>query len=282
MRIRTAVIGLCAAAVATTVVVAGPGAASGGPGNGPADAAIKAVGLGTNGTTLVSFSIGFPQKTKSVQVGTLSGADTSLIGIDYRVQDGKLYGVGNGGGIYAVDPATGKATFVQALTVALSGTSFGVDFNPAANALRIVSNTGQNLRQPLAVANTPTATDTALTGGTGVVAAAYTNNDLSPATATSLFDISETTDQVLLQSPANSGTLAATGTLGVDTSAVVGFDIFSDLDDQGITKDNRAFAILTTDTGSGLYEISLLTGKARPIGDTLRTPLSDIAVGLDG
>ena len=32
----------------------------------------------------------------------------------------------------------------------LEGENFGVDFNPAANALRIVSDTGQNLRQPFA------------------------------------------------------------------------------------------------------------------------------------
>ena len=33
----------------------------------------------------------------------LSGNDTALVGIDFRVQDGKLYGVGNGGGVYTID-----------------------------------------------------------------------------------------------------------------------------------------------------------------------------------
>ena len=57
-----------------------------------------------------------------------------------------LYGVGNGGGVYSIDPATAQASFVSQLSVALDGTSFGVDFNPAAGRLRIVSDAGQNLR----------------------------------------------------------------------------------------------------------------------------------------
>ena len=61
------------------------------------------------------------------------------------MQDGKLYGVGNGGGVYTIDPRTAAATFVNALTVPLDGTTFGVDFNPAADRLRIISDTGQNL-----------------------------------------------------------------------------------------------------------------------------------------
>jgi hypothetical protein len=42
--------------------------------------------------------------------------------------------------------ASAVATLVTRLTVGLDDTRFGIDFNPAANALRIVSDTGQNLR----------------------------------------------------------------------------------------------------------------------------------------
>jgi Domain of unknown function (DUF4394) len=42
-----------------------------------------------------------------------STGDTELIGIDYRVQDGKLYGVGDAGGIYVIDPSTAVATLDQ-------------------------------------------------------------------------------------------------------------------------------------------------------------------------
>jgi hypothetical protein len=58
--------------------------------------------------------------------------DASLVGIDYRVQDGKLYGVGDQGGIYTISTRGAVATMVSWLTVPLQGASFGVDFNPAA------------------------------------------------------------------------------------------------------------------------------------------------------
>ena len=95
----------------------------------------------------------------------LQAPDNALVGIDFRVQDGQLYGVGNGGGIYTLDTHTAAATLasLSPLDVSLDGDFFGVDFNPAANALRIISNTGQNLRHPFAGALAgQTQTDTVL------------------------------------------------------------------------------------------------------------------------
>ena len=80
-------------------------------------------------------------------------------------------------------------------------------------ALRIVSDTGQNLRQPFARPEcvppdgrqTPRSRTLPRRGcrpAPGVTGAAYTNNDLSdPATATTLFDLDTTMDQVAVQSP---------------------------------------------------------------------------------
>ena len=107
---------------------------------------LRVIGLTDDGR-LVSFKARSPEKTRDIgSVKGLTGTDTALIGIDFRVQDGKLYGVGNGGGVYTIDPETAQATtFVNALTVPLAGTAFGVDFNPAADRLRIISDMGQNL-----------------------------------------------------------------------------------------------------------------------------------------
>ena len=69
------------------------------------------------------------------------------------------------------------------------GTSFGFDFNPAVDRIRIVSNTGQNLRfNPNdGVVNV----DGNLNPGTpSISAAAYTNNFAGTAT-TSLFAIDQ-------------------------------------------------------------------------------------------
>ena len=68
------------------------------------------------------------------QISGLNGVDTRLVGIDYRVKDGLLYGVGNGGGVYRIDTDTAVAEFVNSLSVSLTGATFGVDFNPAAIA----------------------------------------------------------------------------------------------------------------------------------------------------
>ena len=48
--------------------------------------------------------------------------DTRLVGIDHRVQDGKLYGVGDAGGVHAIDADTAAATLVNRLSLALDGT----------------------------------------------------------------------------------------------------------------------------------------------------------------
>jgi hypothetical protein len=201
-----------------------------------------------------------------------------LIGIDYRVQDGKLYGVSKTGGIYTLDSNNASAMKVSQLTVALDGNSFGVDFNPAADRLRIVSDTGQNLRHNVNAGGAtlmddpldyPPATPVNAVGpnATGVTGSAYTNNDLDPMTATTLYALDTNLDQIALQSPPNDGTLASTGKLGIDTGTSVGFDIYSTVRD-GVTVDVQGLASLSTAAGaSALFSINLPTGKATPRGN---------------
>jgi len=238
----------------------------------PFEPRVIVVGL-TDDQRLVKFQECSPWRFRELGAVTgLLGSDTMLVGIDYRVQDGLLYGVGNGGGVYTIDPSSAAATMVSQLTVPLEGTSFGVDFNPAADRLRIVSDTGQNLRHNV-IAGFTTLEDldlnyTAGTPTTGVTGAAYTNNDLDTNTGTTLFDVDSMLDQVVIQSPPNNGSLALTGKLGVDAGPSVGFDI---------STRNRAFASLVVDGTSGFYRVDPLTGSARLIGKTDR-PLADIAV----
>ena len=152
--------------------------------------------------------------------------------------------------------------------MALQGTSFGVDFNPAADRLRIISDTGQNLR--INVADGSTTVDTSLTNAgapaLGVTGAMYTNNDADPNTGTTLFDVDSTLDQVVVQSPPNNGTLVATGKLGVDTTPDVAADIYSRIKD-GTTVSNSAFAALSSPSTSSFYSVDLLTGRATKTGD---------------
>jgi hypothetical protein len=254
---------------------------------------LQVVGLTTDGR-LVRFDGATPGRTRGIgKVKGLAG-DQSLVGVDYRVQDGKLYGVGNAGGIYTLSTGDAAATKVGQLTVALSGNSFGVDFNPAANRLRVVSDTGQNLRHNLddATATTPPLAGMTVMDGTltvppattpvmGVAGAAYTNNDLDPNTATTLFDLDTAADQIVVQSPANAGALAPTGKLLVDAGPVAGFDIYSRTA-VGSTQANLGFATVSVLGRSSLYQVSLLTGRASRIGSFRPSAqVADIAIPLD-
>lgn len=234
-----------------------------------ANGGLISVGLTTD-QRLVGFSVANPGDTWSFGKVTGLSGDTVLVGIDFRVQNGKLYGVGEKGGIYTLSSGA-TAVKVSQLTIALQGRHFGVDFNPAANRLRVISDTGQNLRHNIddPAAPATTTADGTLTNPTtppstalGVTGAAYTNNDLNAATATTLFDIDTTNDRVSLQSPANAGTLAPTGNLGVNAGPSAGFDIYYRASDGS----NQGFAALSIDGKQRLYRVNPLNGSARLVG----------------
>lgn len=234
------------------------------------DRDLKAVGL-TEDQRLIRFKEDDPRHAEKIgRISGLSG-DSRLVGIDYRPATGDLYGLGENGGVYVINDRNANATLKSRLSVALNGSFFGVDFNPAVDRLRIVSDTGRNLRDNVD-ANGDTLVDGTLTypgppavTAMGVTGVAYTNNDADPNTATTLYDIDSTMDQVVVQSPANSGSLAATGKLTVDSGASVGFDIYSTVRG-GTTVRVQGLASLSVGGRSGLYSIELFSGKARARG----------------
>ncbi len=278
---KTTAVALCALALGITETALATNANS-----------LKVIGLTDDGR-LVTFRSDKPRSSEEIGFVTgFVGNDVALVGIDFRVQDGLLYGVGNSGGVYTVDRKTGVASFVNSLNfsgnpVALSGTFFDVDFNPAADRLRIVSDTGQNLAHNVNVGGTTTDPNAGrLNNGAnppvpvlGVSGAAYTNNDLQATTATTLFDVNATTDQVVIQSPPGGGALIPTGSLGVDTGPGIGLDIYSTLVD-GVAVKNQAFASLVVGGVYNFYQIDPLTGAAKRVGNFDDTVV-DIAVRLN-
>jgi Domain of unknown function (DUF4394) len=216
---------------------------------------------------LMSFNRGAPgTPVGTVTVSGLASGE-SLVGIDYRPADGQLYGVGSAGAIYTIDPSTGKATAKATLRAAagdddpftaLAGTDFGVDFNPAADRLRVVSNTGQNLR--INVDSGDTITDGAITPASGtaqVTAAAYTNS-FAGTTATQLFVLDASAGTLHLQDPPNNGTLGSGLPLGITASAVNGFDIDA--------RNSTGYAVVGAAAAATLYTVNLSTGVATGVG----------------
>lgn len=116
---------------------------------------------------------------------------------------------------------------------------------------------------------------------TGISGAAYYNNDLDPDTATTLFTVDPGRDQVAIQSPANAGLLAATGTLGVDADAGsdAGFDIHYTA--EGASADGWGLAALKVTGIYRLYRVELLTGRARVVGAfPASRQVSDLTAGF--
>lgn len=229
---------------------------------------LNVVGL-TDDQRLICFQENDARNAATIgDVRGLSG-DTKLVGIDYRPSRNLLYGVGNAGGVYTISTDSAVATKTGQLSIALSGASYGVDVNPAADALRITSETGQNLRFSFATgvtfADKTLTYPPATTAAAGISGSAYTNNDTDATTGTALYDIDSILDQVVTQTPANDGLLMATGKIGPDTTAHVGFDIYSTLTGTAAT-DNRGFASLTVGGQSRFYGISLMTGSATLLG----------------
>lgn len=195
-----------------------------------------------------------------------------IVGIDMRPATAQLYALGSTSRLYAINMASGAATMIGSapFTPALSGTSFGFDFNPTVDRIRVVSNSGQNLRlNPMT--GTVAATDPNLNPGTPSVDGAGYTNSFPGATTTLLYDIDHSTDKLHIQNPANAGTLDAGKSLGINITAGNGFDLGG--------RTNNAWGIFTVGGNNGLYSINLTTGAAT-LSRPFPTSVRGFAVGL--
>ena len=133
-----------------------------------------------------------------------------------------------------------------------------VDFNPAADRLRLMSNDGTSLRVNVddgkvtkdGTTSSPT-TDMHKGEKPNVVAGAYTNS-VKGTKETALYNIDGTIGALVKQAPPNDGMLNAIGKLGIKADSVA-FDIWSD----GKGK-NDAWLM----AGDTLYSVDLASGKA--------------------
>ena len=250
----------------------------------------------TASNKLLSFDRATPATIRTTATVTGLQAGENLLGIDFRPADGQLYGVGSTGRIYTLNGVTGAATVKATLAAdaadatapytALAGTEFGVDFNPVADRLRIVSNTGQSLR--INVDTGATTTDGNINGGaanTAITAAAYTNSFAGTA-STTLFVIDGANATLYTQNPPNNGTLASAVPLGVAATGVAGFDIDA--------RTNTGYAVMTVAGARNLYTLNLAAATApapatlvAAIGVTeelrgiaLKAPAAPVAYGL--
>jgi hypothetical protein len=179
---------------------------------------------------------------------------------------------------------TPAATDTTAPYAGLTGTIFSVDFNPVADRMRVISETGQSLRIDVQTGATITDGDINRPTAATVVGAAYINS-FAGATATTLYDLDAAGDVLATQTPPNDGTLNDVGPLGIDLTDGTSIDI------AGGGNGLVLAAARTGSTGpSILYGVSLATGAmtlyrnatgneaASQIGGAAGSPLIDLAI----
>lgn len=269
--------------------VAGPAGPTGPAGpQGPPGSSVGRVIFGVDDANmLVAFGSQRPDVTIRRLAITGVEAGEQIVGIDFRAVDGRLYGVGSGNKIYVIDTTTAVASLAVAgsgpFTPALNGALFGTDFNPVPDRFRLHSDNEQNLRLNQLTGGVA-ANDASLSYATAdagfgsnpsIVGTAYTNSVVG-ATTTALYAIDSNRDVLAFLANPNDGIMTTVGSLGVNTSGFVGFDIAGN--------NGAAYVTLTTGTGanttgSTLYQINLSTGSLFPIGNVSgASPLRGIAI----
>ncbi|WP_394829448.1 DUF4394 domain-containing protein [Pendulispora albinea] len=261
---------------------------------------------------LVRFQSTAPAAITTVAITGVPGVH----GIDFRPSTGVLYALGTDSKIYTLNLTTGAATLVAGDAGALpdggpvvtypvsldSAGSFGFDFNPAADRIRVHSSNGQNIRlHPAngeAVTPGPNYDGTLQYSDGGVVrilGSAYTNSLQARPATTTLFGIESDSKQLTQFANVDGGVVGgfagatAVGALGIsldaDGGAVGGFDIYGgvggDAGDGGpaVNVPLEAYAALRVGGKTNLYRINLGTGAATSLGEIGHPePLRGIAV----
>lgn len=172
--------------------------------------------------------------TRKVTISGLAAGE-SVQGIDFGPVDGRLYALGSSSRIYTLDTLTGAATAVAtaAFTPALAGSSFGFDFNPVPNRVRVHGNTTQNLRLVPRLGGATDGTVAAVDGnlsyaltdaGAGQTPAiggtAYTNS-VAGATTTVLYAIDFNRDVLTTLANPNDGVMTTVGAICVSYVGVL-------------------------------------------------------------
>jgi Ca2+-binding RTX toxin-like protein len=216
---------------------------------------------------LVAFDAAAPLVVNEDHPLTGLGGGDSVIGMDVSPRDGGIYVLTSNAGVgrlYTVDPSTGSTTPIGQLTAdptdatspytTLPLGSYGVDFIPQSNLLRVVGVSGFNGR--VDPTNARVITDTNITpGGTAIAGVAFHNNDNDLATNTTEYAYASNTNQFGSVNTPNNGNFVPIGPSGV-VSANPGFVNL----DEAPSGNVWATHFVTADGTQNLYQVNPATG----------------------
>jgi uncharacterized protein DUF4394 len=195
-----------------------------------------------------------PGNTSFTRLASVRGVNGSLIGLDFRPADRRLYALSDADTVYTINLSNnlGAATRVSTVSPGFDGGFQSLmDFNPVVNALRLIGGNDQNY----ALVNSnggnlnATAVQTAMNYRAGdvnagrspsITAGSYTNNN-NGAQVTIFYGVDSARDTFVTIDPAAPGGSSATGTGALRTigrlvtprgelinfSSTGDFDIFS-------------------------------------------------------
>jgi outer membrane protein assembly factor BamB len=224
--------------------------------------------------TLTTFDVKTMKAKGSMSIRGVAG---KVAGVDVRPADGMLYAVATDGAVYTVDASTGQATMKSRLETMLPASAIAtIDFNPAADRLRLLGSDGTSLRAN--VDDGKVIVDGRLKYADGdrnagktpnVVAGAYSNS-VKGTKETALYDLDGKLGVYLRQAPPNDGILQTLGEAGLKGDRIA-FDILAD--GKG---GNTGFAVMA----GALYTIDIATGAAKQVGKIAGLPngVRDVAV----
>jgi hypothetical protein len=203
------------------------------------------------------------------------GAGERIVGLDVRPATRQLVALTDRDRLYVIARGRGRATAIGGgpFMPSLAGRSFGFDFNPTVDRIRLVSDSGQNLRlnpesgAVAAVDGTLRYRDGDVAAGVApaVLGSAYTNS-VRGAMETTLYNVDSARDALVVQAPPNEGVLSTVGTLGVNLTGPLGFDISA--------RDGRAYVLARRARAprSRLFRVDLASGRARQLGVVSKAP----------
>ena len=228
----------------------------------------------TSNNEIVKYNAKEPGRIlQTLNVTGLEAGD-KLMAIDFRPATGQLYAMSRNSRLYVINlqtGATGGPIGDDAFSPEVYGTFVGFDFDPVKDRIRQVTDLGQNLLIHPETSMTTLVDGSHNPGTPFVVGSAYTNNKKG-ARSTELYGIDLFSQKLVKQG--SNGKLNPVGSLRLNASGEVGFDISSD--------NQVVLASLNVGAGNkfpvnGLYYIDLKTGEATKIGD-LAKPIIGLAI----
>lgn len=251
----------------------------------PGPAAKEMIYAVTNAQQLIQFNAGQPQVLLSSKPLRGLAPQERLLGIDYRVAKGQLYGLGVSGQLYRINTQDGSVSAVGTPSALPSegAQEWGFDFNPTVDRIRVVNDAGFNLRlhpdtgavvdgnaeQPGLQFDGRLAFDAGdVNAGklVAIVAAGYSYNKRDEKITTNyalegrqgLLVHQGSKEGVQPMISPNSGRLFTVGSLGLGTFERATLDV-SDVS-------NTAYSAISRGGSSVWYRIDLETGRATRIG----------------